>query len=296
MKSVKNFDLKNFNTFRISSIADIAYFPANLDEFTELLKTLENPFILGGGSNILLSSSGIEAPVILTHDINKMEFEKNILTLEAGVKTPLAARFALENSFSGFEFLIAIPGSIGGAVTMNASAHSQAISDTFMSAKLFDMQSKNVVEFSHKEMDFGYRTSALKGGKYLFLEGKFLLSSLSKNKIKQKMDANLEYRTKHQPSLKTPNAGSIFKNPAGTSAGKLIQDCGLKGTKIGGAEISTLHGNFIINNGSAKSTDIARLMLLAYNEVKSQTNIELEPEIIFAGRKSDLEEEIWKKM
>lgn len=295
IKCEKNFDLKNFNTYRISSIAPIAYFPQNVQEFIFLLKELETPFVLGGGSNILFSSGGIEQPVILTNKIDGILLQNGTITAEAGVKAPVASHFALENSLSGFEFLNVIPASVGGTVFMNASAHGQAISDVFINAKLFDMQTKKIVEFTKEQMEFEYRKSVLKAGRYIFLEGNFQLKQVSSIEIEKKMNENIEHR-KCQPNLKTPNAGSVFKNPPNNSAGKIIEECNLKGEKIDDAEISKIHGNFIINNGFATSVNIVQLMFLAYNKVKSKFNIELEPENIFVGKKSELEEKIWKEM
>lgn len=295
IKCEKNFDLKNFNTYKISSTARIAYFPQNIQELTLLLKELETPFVLGGGSNILCSSEGIEQPVILTHKIDEISLQNGTIRVAAGVKVPVVSRFALKNSLSGFEFLISIPASVGGAVFMNASAHGQAISDVFVSAKLFDMQTKNIVEFTKEQMEFEYRKSVLRGGRYVFLEGIFQLKQASSVEIEKKMNENIEHR-KCQPNLKTPNAGSVFKNPLGKSAGKIIEECGLKGEQIENAQISKIHGNFIINNGGATSLNIVQLMFLAYNKAKSEFNIKLEPEIIFIGKKSELEEKIWEEM
>lgn len=294
----KDFNLKNHNTFKIASVANAVYFPKNTEEFTTLLKNLENPFILGAGSNILFSSSGVKQPVISTQKLDKLTIEDGIINAQAGVKTGVLSQFALKNSLSGFEFLIPIPATTGGAVFMNASAHNQSISDVFLSARLFDLKTKGIVEFNNTQMQFSYRDSILKSTqwRYIFLEGKFKLSKASEQEIKKKMDENLEFRAKHQPSLKFPNAGSIFKNPENSSAGRLIDECGLRGEKIGGAQIFENHANFIINLGEANSQNVTELMFLAYNKVRDKFGIELEPEILFVGQKSELEEKIWNEM
>lgn len=285
MKSATAFNLKPLNTFQISSVADCAYFPSDMTEFAELLKTLETPVILGGGSNILFSSSGVKQPVISTRGLDTIAVEDDVITAGAGVKTPLLAQFAAKTGLSGFEFLAPIPASVGGAVCMNASAHAQAISDTFLSAKFFDLETKATVEFDATQMNFGYRTSTLKSGRYVFLEGKFKLVKTVPRIIEARMADNIEYRKKHHPGLKLPNAGSIFKNPEGAAAGALIDQCGLKGTKIGGAQIFENHANFIVNIGGATSKDVTELMFLAYNNVREKFGVELVPEILFIGEK-----------
>ncbi len=289
----KNFNLKTLNTFQISSVADQVYFPGDTAEFVELLKTLKTPVVIGGGSNVLFSSAGVKTPLISTRALDSIEIEGDIITAGAGSKTPVLAQFAAKNALSGFEFLTPIPASIGGAVCMNASAHAQAICDTFLSAKLFDLETGETVEFNASQMNFDYRSSILKSGRYVFLEGKFKLSIAEPEKIKARMQENIEYRRKHHPSLKFPNAGSIFKNPPEGSAGALIDQCGLKGTKIGGAQIFENHANFIVNTGGATSKDVTELMFLAYNKVREKFGVELKPEILFIGEK---ESEIWEKM
>ncbi len=290
----EKFDLRHLNTFQISSIADCVYLPHTQEEFIELLETLDNPLILGGGSNILFSSAGVKQPVISTRALDLIELDDGyIITAQAGVKTPILAQFAAKNALSGFEFLAPIPATIGGAVCMNASAHKQAISDVLLSAKLFDFDTKEIVKFSSVQMDLGYRNSILKSGHYIFLSGKFELIKASPDAINSRMEANLAYRKEHHPSLKLPNAGSIFKNPPEGAAGALIDKCGLKGTKIGGAQIFENHGNFIVNIGSATSQNVCELMFLAYNEVKKKFGVKLVPEILFVGEK---ESEIWEKM
>lgn len=300
MRIEHNFDLKPYNTFKISSIASAVYFPETIDEFVELLKTLDDPVILGGGSNVLLSSAGIKQPVILTNKLNVVKLKENIVTAQAGTKTGALARFAFKNELSGFEFLAPIPASVGGAVFMNAAAHNQAISDTFLSAKLFDLETKKIVEFNKDKMGFDYRKSALRDnkdrGKFIFLEGKFELEHKNPKDIRIKMAENFAMRKKNQPAPNLPNAGSIFKNPKNASAGALIDKIGLRGEKIGGAQIYKKHANFIINTGYATSFDVLELMFLAYNKVKSEFKTELEPEIIFIGNftGNSNKEKIWK--
>ena len=294
LKPYHNFNLRNFNTFRVDSIAKTVYFPNTVESFIDLLSELDDYVILGGGSNVILSSTGIDKTVILTTMLDKIELEDNILKVTAGVKGAYLARYAMENSLSGFEFLTPIPCTIGGAIYQNAGAHGMSISDTFKSALVWDKLYKKTFELTKEDMNFSYRNSILKNNRYTVLEATFELEKAPKEEIKTRMDEIVEKRKYSQPSLKTPNAGSIFKNPENNSAGKLIEAIGIKGTAIGGAKISELHGNFIINKNFAKSWDILELMFFAYNKVKENYNITLHPEVIFIGEMTDKEEKIWK--
>lgn len=294
LKPYNNFNLRNFNTFRIDSVAKDVYFPNSIESFIELLKELDDYIVIGGGSNVILSSTGINKPVILTTMLDKIELENNTITIQAGVKGGYLARYAQENSLSGFEFLTPIPCTIGGAVYQNAGAHGTSISDTFKNALVWDKKNKKAIMLSKNEMNFSYRNSILKNDNYVLLSATFELKTAPKEAIKSKMDEIVEKRKYSQPSLKTPNAGSIFKNPEGNSAGKLIESLGIKGTTIGGAKISELHGNFIINKKFAKSEDILELMFFAYNKVKEKYNITLSPEVIFIGEMTESEDKIWK--
>lgn len=295
-----NYDLKNMNMLRISSIADDVYFPKNQDEALLLLSNLENPLVVGAGSNILFSSSGIKRPVIITRRMDKVTVEPPYIEAEAGVMAPKLSNMAFELRLSGFEFLIGLPATLGGAVTMNAGAHSQAISDYFVSAKVYDSVEDKVLELSLDDMQFGYRTSLIKKnpGRYVVLSAKFkLLEADSYVAIKEAMDRALESRKQNQPSLKDPNLGCVFKNPVNKdgvklSAGKLIDETGLKGYLKGGAMVYFNHANFIINFNNATSLDYIEVMRHVQMFVFEKFNIMLEPEIIYAG--SDKKElELW---
>lgn len=296
-----NYDLKPYNTLRISSIADDAYFPKNIDEISLLLANLDNPIIVGNGSNILFSSSGIKRPVIVTRHLDKVEVKPPVIEAMAGVSTAKLSNIAFELGLSGFEFLIGLPATLGGAITMNAGANAQAISDYFVSAKVYDTKEDKIIELSASDMEFGYRTSTIKKnpGRYVLLSAKFeLLPSDSYIAIKQTMDSILEKRKNTQPSLKEPNLGCTFKNPVNEqgeklSAGKLIDEAGLKGFLSGGAVVYYNHANFIINFNEATSMDYINVMREVQAGVFEKFNIMLEPEVIYYG--SDKRElELWK--
>lgn len=293
---IENYELKNHTTFKIGGLAQRAFLPETADEFTELLTTLKNPLILGGCSNVLVSSKGVEQDVILTSKMKGFSVENNIITAQCGVKVPLLSREAETRGLSGFEFMIGFPGSVGGAVFMNASAHSQSISDTFKTCRVFDMENKKILELNKDEMKFGYRSSILQNKNYILIDAKFELLPLPKEEVSSIMQRNLEFRKGRQPSLVLPNAGSIFKNPPNDSAGRLLEKAGVKGMKEGGAQVWLGHANFIVNVENATSKDVSLLMNKMYNMVKEKYTIELVPEVKFIGIKSKEEEELWDTM
>lgn len=293
---IENYELKKHTTFKIGGCAKRAFFPATVEDFAELLETLENPIILGSCSNVLISTDGIDADVVLTTKMNDFEVINNKITAQCGVKVPMLAREAEHKSLSGFEFMIGFPGSVGGAVYMNASAHSQAISDTFKSCRVYDLEAKKIIELNKEEMKFGYRSSILQNGQFILLDAVFELLPVSKEEISAIMLRNLEFRKGKQPSLSMPNAGSIFKNPPNDSAGRLLEKAGVKGLKEGGAQVWLGHANFIVNVEEATSKDVSQLMNKMYNEVKDKYTIELVPEVKFVGTKSKEEEELWDTM
>ena len=285
-------NLVDFNTLKIKSEAKKLYIPQNMEEFISLLD--KGTVVLGAGSNILFSSLGVEEPVICTKKLDKINIEDDTIRVECGYKTQKLSKTAYDNNLSGFEFLIGIPATVGGAIYMNASAHGQCISDFLLSAEVFDIENKKVLNLKKEELDFSYRDSILKHKPYTLLTATFKLSKEKSETIKALMDENIEFRKSKQPNLSLPNAGSVFKNPPNTSAGKLIDECGFRGYKKGGAIVYDKHCNFIINQGNATSLDYSRLIYEIYSKVKEKYNIELEAEIIYIGKMTDEEKEIWK--
>ena len=293
---IENYELKRHTTFKIGGCAKKAFFPHTIEAFCELLKTLDNPTILGGCSNVLISSEGIDGDVILTTKLNKFEFDNNRLYAQCGVKVPMLAKEAAQKSLSGMEFMIGFPGTVGGAVYMNASAHSQFVSDTFIECRVFDLQTKEILKLNKEEMSFGYRMSLLQEKPYILLDAKFELRPEEKEQISAIMQRNLDFRKDKQPNLTMPNAGSIFRNPPNDSAGRLLEKAGVKGLKEGGARVWLGHANFIINEENATSKDVSYLMNKMYNMVKDKYTIRLVPEVKFIGKKSKEEDELWTTM
>ena len=287
-----NFEIKILTTFKIGGKVSRLYLPETLEEFTGLLRELDNYIVLGSCSDVLFSSAGYSGNVIITTEMKNFDIKGTKVYADCGVKDPLISQKVCEVSLSGLEFLIGLPGTIGGAVYMNAGAHGQCIADVLVSCCLFDKQTKEVVFKQNNEMDFSYRHSILHEGRYILLSAEFELKKQEQEKIKELMDRNLTFRRTIQPSLAFPNAGSVFKNPENDSAGRLLDKAGVKSFDMPNVKIWDKHANFIINKGGASSLDVLELMVKMYNAVKDMYTIELKPEVIYIGDKSEKEEEL----
>ena len=293
MQIKEDYEIKKHTTYKIGGKVKKVYFPESQAEFSELLSELDDYIVLGNCSNVLISSNGYSGNIILTDELNQYEIRGLKVFASCGVKGPLLAQKTAEQGLSGFEFMIGFPGSIGGCVYMNASAHGQFISDKLVQCCLFDKETKEVVYKTKEEMKFGYRKSILQEGRYILLHAEFDLQKVPTENIKSLIDRNLEFRKNIQPSLANPNAGSVFRNPENDSAGRLLDKAGVKSFDLPQACVWKNHANFIINKGEATSEDILTLMVMMYNAVKNQYTIELTPEILFIGDKTKKEEELW---
>lgn len=289
----ENFPVKNLTSFKIGGAVENLYFPKNQAEFIYLLKKLNSPLILGNWSNVLISSTGIQGNVICTSKLCKIEIEDTKVVADCGVKGPALAKLASEQELSGFEFMAGFPGSIGGNIYMNASAHQQSISDFLVSIDVFDTSTREVLTIEKKTLKFAYRSSILQRRPYILLSAEFDLPKAKKNQILSIIKKNMLFRRTYQPSLSKPNAGSIFKNPEDMSAGRLLDSAGVKKFEVGDAKVWKKHANFIVNTGNATSTDVLELMFMMYNAVKEKHSIKLEPEIKYFGSKNRREEHIW---
>ena len=289
----EDFEIKNLTTYKIGGKVKKVFFPETQSEFTELLRERPSAYVLGSCSNILFSSNGYDGEVIITTELKQYEIRGTHVFVSCGVKGPLLAQKTAEAGLSGFEFMIGFPGSIGGDICMNAGAHGQCISDCLTRCCLFDRESNEVVYVDKDEMGFGYRHSILQDKRYVLVHAEFELKKGTPEGIKSLIDRNLEFRKNIQPSLASPNAGSVFKNPDNDSAGRLLDKAGVKTFDLPAAKVWENHANFIVNKGNATSEDILTLMVMMYNAVKKQYTIELKPEIIFIGDKTKKEEELW---
>lgn len=289
----KDFELKKLTTFKVGGKASDVYFPESKEELVSLLQSLESYIVLGSASNVIVSSLGVDENVIFTTAIRKFDFDGENVTAGCGVRGPLLSQNAKERGLSGFEFMIGFPGSVGGLVYMNASAHNQSVSDSLVSCEVFDPVNKEVLTLEKSDMRFGYRKSLLQEKKYILLEAVFRLQKSEKPQIETIMARNIEYRRLRQPSLALPNAGSIFKNPENDTAGRLLDIAGAKTLSSGGARVFDQHANFIINADNAESSDILNLMLNMHNLVYEKYRVRLRPEPEFIGTKTKREAEIW---
>lgn len=293
--SEKNFDIKTLTSFKMGGVIKEVFFPENIEEFEQILKENKGIKVFGNLSNTLISSDGYNGKIILTTKMNNIQIDGTKVVADAGVKGPMLAQKVCENGLSGFEFMIGFPGSIGGEVCMNASANSQAISDTLTSVTCYSSE-KGIVKLSKDEMNFDYRTSRCQSEDLIVLQAEFELTQKTKDEVQAKMDECLKFRKSHQPLLSMPNCGSVFKNPQGDSAGRMIEAVGAKGLIFGGAKIWEHHANFIVNYKSGNSLDVLELMNTMYSKVKERYNVELEPEIRFLGGNNKRENEICKTL
>ena len=218
MQIIENYSIKNDSTFRIGGTVKKVALPDNVDELIALLKSNEYELVLGNCSNVLFSSGNIEKNIILTKNISDYKIEGNRIFVNAGTRGPIVAKECQKLGLTGFEFLVGFPGSFGGMIYMNASAHNQAIADTFISARVFNLKTKEVEILTKENMNFGYRHSIISNGNYIVLDAIFELTKGNQEQIDEIIKRNIEFRKNRQPSLKLGNAGSTFKNPKNDSA------------------------------------------------------------------------------
>ena len=296
MQIIENYEVKNDSTFRIGGTIKRVALPDTIAELVELLKSDEYELVLGNCSNVLFSSDYIDKKIILTKNISEYKFEGRKIYVSAGTRGPIVAKECQKRELTGFEFLVGFPGSFGGMIYMNASAHNQAIADTFISARAYNIKTKEIETFNKEKMKFEYRKSAISNGNYIILDAIFELNIGNKEQIDEMIRRNIEFRKNRQPSLKQGNAGSTFKNPENDSAGRLLDLCEMKGVKEGGAMVFENHANFVVNNNNATSLDVLTLMYKMYSKVREKYRIILEPEIKYIGDKGTQEYKLWELM
>ena len=296
MQIIENYEVKNDSTFRIGGTIKRVALPDTIAELVELLKSDEYELVLGNCSNVLFSSDYIDKKIILTKNISEYKFEGRKIYVSAGTRGPIVAKECQKRELTGFEFLVGFPGSFGGMIYMNASAHNQAIADTFISARAYNIKTKEIETFNKEKMKFEYRKSAISNGNYIIIDAIFELNIGNKEQIDEIIRRNIEFRKNRQPSLKQGNAGSTFKNPENDSAGRLLDLCEMKGVKEGGAMVFENHANFVVNNNNATSLDVLTLMYKMYSKVREKYRIILEPEIKYIGDKGTQEYKLWELM
>ena len=257
--------------------------PAGIEPLAAAMKLIpaELPILpLGRGSNLLIPDNGFDGLVLDFGDISGIVFNDNKLTAEAGARMSKVAQQCAANGLSGVEFLATVPGDMGGGVVMNAGAFGQQISDTLDSVRVM-YRSGEMELVAREQLNMAYRHTELPAGA-LVISASFTLGSDEPESIRDRMRDMRSQRSSSQP-LALPNCGSVFKNPEGDHAARLIEAAGLKGTKIGNARISSTHANFIVNEGGATSRDVLALIHMARQAVEEQFGIRLEPEVRILG-------------
>ncbi|WP_445259540.1 UDP-N-acetylmuramate dehydrogenase [Paenibacillus sp. Y5S-9] len=280
-----NEPLKNHTFIKIGGNADILIHPTTIDEITKIVEIAnlhQLPLtVIGKGSNVIIKDGGIRGVTISLSHFDQIKVSEDSMIAQSGVDIIDVSRLALEHSLTGLEFACGIPGSTGGALYMNAGAYGGQIADVVERATVITKDGA-VLEIPREEMKFGYRNSLFKMDHYIILEAEFGLKKGNKDEIASKMKELTFLRESKQP-LEYPSCGSVFKRPEGHFAGKLIQDCNLQGTRIGGAEISMKHAGFIVNVDHATAQDYMDLIQFIQKKVYDTFQVELETEVIFLG-------------
>ena len=280
-KIEENISLKTLTTYKAGGTAKLVVYPNNLDKLILLIKLIKeydiNYIIIGKGSNTLFSDKEYIGVIIKLDNLNKIEFNQNKVYVESGVPLSKLVIESAKRNLTGLEFAIGIPGNVGGAIYMNAGAYGSNMSSIVKNITVLN-ENLEIEEIPIQNINFSYRYSILQDNKNLICIGTTIeLEYGKKEEIDNKIKENLTKRKNTQP-LEYPSAGSVFRNPEGNYAGKLIEELKLKGLSIGGAEISTKHANFIINKNNATSDDILKLIKLVQSKVKQNYNIELKLE------------------
>ncbi|HTS53328.1 MAG TPA: UDP-N-acetylmuramate dehydrogenase [Burkholderiales bacterium] len=301
-----NEPMRKHTSWRAGGAATRAYFPRDLDDFVRFVRVIpsdEPVYVVGLGSNLLVRDGGLRGTVVFTHGALKQiriedgETGEELVYAEAGVASPKVARLAATHSLGGAEFLAGIPGTVGGALAMNAGCFGSETWD-IVEAVLCLRRDGELVRCAPNQFEIGYRHVAPRPGaethqelrmtrdvQYWFAAAWFKLVAGDREQSRREIKELLERRIATQP-LEQPNAGSVFRNPPGDYAARLIESCGLKGFAIGGAMVSTKHANFIVNTGAASATDIEALIEHVQTLVTERCGVELEREVLIVGERA----------
>ena len=275
--------MSKYTTFRIGGNAAVMLTPTTDEQLASIIKKCKEenikPFIIGNGSNMLISDKGLDTVVInMCRPDPKIELVNgDTVVCDAGATMSKVCNFALENGLTGLEFAFGIPGSAGGAAYMNAGAYGGGMKDVLVECRHIDCDG-NFGSLKGDELGLAYRTSAYEHNGYIITTLVMKLSKGNKDEIRAKMQELLQRRKDKQP-LEYPSAGSTFKRPEGYFAGALIEECGLKGYSVGGAQVSEKHAGFVINKGSATAKDVLDLIKYIQDKVFSEKGVMLEPEV-----------------
>lgn len=281
----KNYPLQLLTTWRIGGPAETVYWPQTKEDLVIVWQRAlqeEIPvWLIGRGSNLLPPDEGLPGIALVTTSLQAIQWGDFMVQVEAGYPLARLAQETGERGWSGLEFARGIPGTVGGAVIMNAGAHSGEIADRLLSVTGL-WPDGTVKKLKRDELEFGYRFCSLRGQAWV-LEAELTFSPGNRQQIMSRMADNLHKRSVNQP-LEKPNAGSVFRNPPGDSAGRLIEAAGWKGKSMGGAQVSDKHANFIINTGNAKSSDVLALIKAIQEDIQLKFGITLQTEIEYLER------------
>lgn len=278
--------MSKHTSFKIGGPADIMVIPESIEQVQWTIKVCKENnipyFIMGNGSNLIVRDKGMRCVVIKIADKFKdVIIDGTKVVAQAGILLSTLSKKIMAESLKGFEFASGIPGTLGGAITMNAGAYGGEMKDVIKSAKVLD-QNGEIKYFSLEELELGYRTSVIQTRGYIVLEVEMELEKGDYEEILAITKDLTERRTTKQP-LHLPSAGSVFKRPTGYFAGKLIEDSGLKGERVGGAQVSELHSGFIVNVGNATAADVLGLIGLVQNKVRENFGVDLQTEVKIIG-------------
>ncbi len=274
--------MKNHTTFRVGGPAEFFVMPRTAEEVKKVIDLCRREsfpyYIIGNGSNLLVSDQGYRGVVLQIYkEMSCIEIEENVIVAQAGALLSAIANKALENGLTGFEFAAGIPGTLGGACVMNAGAYGGEMKDVLEEVTVLTEEGE-VLTIPKENLELGYRTSIIARKGYIVLEARIQLREGEKEAIKSLMEELKDKRVSKQP-LEYPSAGSTFKRPEGYFAGKLIQDAGLRGFSVGGAQVSEKHCGFVINRENATAADVAELMRQVSARVEEEFGVKLEPEV-----------------
>ena len=278
--------MKKHTTFRLGGPADFFLCPSDVNQIPEIIHICREEgipwFVLGNGSNLLVSDQGYRGVVIQIYkNMNQITVEGTRIYAQAGALLSAVSKKAMEAGLTGMEFASGIPGTLGGAAVMNAGAYGGEMKDILVSVTVLTDEGEQKV-LKAEELNLGYRTSIIKERGYIVLDGVLQLQAGNRDAIKTRMEELKVQRVTKQP-LEYPSAGSSFKRPEGYFAGKLIEDAGLRGYRVGGAQVSEKHCGFVINTGDATTSDVVQLIHNVQNIIWNKFKVKLEPEVKFLG-------------
>ncbi len=285
----KKVQLACYTTIKVGGFAEYFSKPKNIEEFVNLIKwshfNNQECRIIGAGSNLLINNIFLKGITICTKKMRsiKINSDTGIVEAEAGVMLPTMSNLLAKNGLQGGEWTVGIPGTVGGAIYMNAGSGNLSFAKNLLSVQVINTKTLEIFEIQKKDLNFKYRFSPFQDNNLLIISSKMLFQPNGNiEKLLETTKKNLKKKTETQP-YDLPSFGSVFKNPTNNYAGKLIEELGLKGFTIGDAEISTMHGNFIVNNSSANSKDIFDLITVIQQKVLQKKGILLQPEVRMMG-------------